>query len=216
MGRTGKRQRAAVVCACAWWLIGCGVNRAPIAGLSGEGGVSAGDGGESGTVDGGGDGGESGTSGSGGTSSVDAALVDSGMLTDGGADAGGPIHPDSCNMFRPTGGTCPMGWTTVDGITCRRICTGVGGLSNCPEATLQCPAGFACEIECQGVNTCPGKFINCADGPCSLTCSGVSSCTAVTQMCGADRCSATCISVMFPGQAVTQVPGNTCASQTCQ
>lgn len=216
----------------------CGVDRRAIDGLSGSGGASAGDGGTSG-LDAGGSGGDGGSSGSAGVggggasgaggsagvrsdASLDSAVTDA-EISDASTtpdasvdDSGVAIHPDSCAMFRPLGGTCPSGWTTVDGITCRRVCMGVGVLGNCPDTTITCPPGFACEVECQGVNTCPGKTFVCSDGPCSLVCGGVNSCAGVTLQCAGDRCAASCATVML-GSVTTSNPVASCAAtNTCQ
>lgn len=241
--RIGTRGRVFAVLFCTWLAAACGVDRGSIGGLSGDGGGSAGNGGTSG-LDAGGSGGDSGASGNsgvggGGTSgaggsagvissdaSLDSAVTDAEMndastTPDASVgDSGVAIHPDSCDGFRPlgglAGGSCPSGWTTVDGITCRRVCMGVGALGNCPEITITCPSGFGCEVECQGVNTCPGKTIVCSDGPCAVTCGGVNSCAGVTLQCASDRCAASCATVML-GSVTASNPSASCtATNTCQ
>jgi hypothetical protein len=242
----GKRRRVVAVLFWTWLAAACGVDRGSIGGLSGTGGggSSAGNGGTPGAGGSGGDSGSSGnsgtggggTSGAGGSAGVissdasldsavnDAEMNDASTTPDASAaDSGVPVHPDSCAGFRPLGGTggigggtCPSGWTTVDGITCRRVCMGVGPLSNCSDTTIACPPGFACEVECQGVNTCPDKTIACSDGPCSLVCGGVNSCSGVTLQCASDRCAGSCTSIMLGSVTASNQSASCAATNTCQ
>jgi len=123
----------------------------------------------------------------------------------------------ACGVSKPPDGqNCPGGWSELNGNTCVRTCGG----GQCVDTVIDCPAGFHCIVECNGMNSCSGNTtINCppghvcrvncsakdscegsnvhvqcsADGPCSLSCTGShNTCKDATITCGANSCEASC------------------------
>ncbi|MBI4701073.1 MAG: hypothetical protein HY744_07935 [Deltaproteobacteria bacterium] len=91
------------------------------------------------------------------------------------------------------GGTCQN--TTVNcpaGFACKVACQGPGA---CSGATINCPGIYACNITCQGIGpVCNNTTFNCSSGPCTLDClmGAEPSCFGATLNCGSDACTANC------------------------
>lgn len=142
---------------------------------------------------------------------------------------GGNTCVDLCGLQpAPPGGTCPA--------ACNGGCAGGVCTVNCAAGTCSpCPAGFACNVVCAGVNACNGAVISCpsnyacsvacsansgcrdavvncsATGTCAMTCSADANvCTGATMNCGGNDCQATCGGASTP--ALSSCPnGCTCA-----
>ncbi|MDI1475099.1 hypothetical protein [Polyangium sp. y55x31] len=144
----------------------------------------------------------------------------------------------ACGVAKPpTGQSCPGGWLESSPGTCLKTCGG----GQCRNTTIDCPAGFHCVVDCNGMDACSdGTVINCpaghacevicsakntcqgmggkvqcsADGPCKLTCSGShGTCQDLTFTCGDNLCEASCTSTY----KATVVKGNACSSTSnCQ
>ena len=121
-----------------------------------------------------------------------------------------------CCGAQPTApsGPCPQDCTGGCSAGVCLITCGLGG--SCQDATLTCPAGFACQVECAGAQACEKTQVICAEryacvvhcgaddrccrnvdvtcstGPCDLSCADNTACQGATVHCGSNRCYVTC------------------------
>jgi hypothetical protein len=185
--------------------------------------------------------------GSGGTTSQDQnsdVPVDGNQCTDDVCTSGTPSNPPS-----PPFSVCSQGGTACDGagncvpacglrpaspgVSCPAACTGgcASGVctiacngSQCQSATVNCPAGWACNVQCTVPNACRNATINCppiyacdvtcanghacedgrincsANGYCDVTCGPEHyDCHHLIMQCGSNTCDANCVgSVLDP------------------
>ncbi|MBW2456154.1 MAG: hypothetical protein JRI68_16665 [Deltaproteobacteria bacterium] len=134
----------------------------------------------------------------------------------------------------PTGGTCPG---VCSGGCANDVCVIDCGTTNCKNGTVACPAGFACEVQCPGLQDCQGATIDCpaahactvdcagtqsckgaaincsSDGPCSVSCSNANqACQSAVVTCGTNACTASCAG---PNDPPTVTCGSACACTAC-
>jgi len=104
-----------------------------------------------------------------------------------GADPGGGLTTHNCTNQAPCSSyTCPPGGP------CAVTCDGNGA---CANATIDCPDGYDCTINCTGGNNvCSAAIINCNGASnCDITCSGDNGACGATQVnCGNGKCTGTC------------------------
>lgn len=113
---------------------------------------------------------------------------------------GGPMCPPEC-----TGG-CDMNTNTCrvncDGNVCDNATitcpanwaceVSCNGTTACEDATIHCPAQYACDILCIGTAPCRPATFNCGDGPCNITCDGTAPCDDAIFNCGLGNGLLTC------------------------
>ena len=106
-------------------------------------------------------------------------------------DAVPPADAD-CSADRvPPGGACPAECTggCADG-----VCTITCGPAGCNDGTITCPADFACNIVCTGVDACDTTTIHCpAQYACTVACDQYDACGDVMLVCGAGACAMSCL-----------------------
>lgn len=102
-----------------------------------------------------------------------------------------------------TGGTCiidcnapnPSCLSTIvncpAGFACTVQCFDA---SSCRQATINCPATYACNVDCTGQSACWDAIINCSNqGTCDLSCGSASAaCRDTNLICGTNDCVAAC------------------------
>jgi hypothetical protein len=110
---------------------------------------------------------------------IDAAIPDGNGIDSGnGPDAGSG-----------SGSGCPDTCTSCDGTTCTIDCGKTSATSECTKP-ITCPAGFACNVECNVEGTCRAG-INCTNATsCTISCSSANTCHEIT--CGAGSCDVMC------------------------
>jgi len=108
------------------------------------------------------------------------------------------------------GNGCPAGCTSCNVTThsCTIDCSqNSGGCNN----KVTCPAGWACNVQCNVDNSCRNGVSCTGTTSCDITCSAKSSCQNI--QCGTGKCNVTCSGVQSC-QAVAC--GNSCACDvTC-
>lgn len=147
-------------------------------------------------------------------------------------DCGGPCALCACAVV-PTapGGACPpectycitntcvMGFPysnqmlgqTINcpaGFKCEVTCSGP---SSCKQATINCPADYDCKQTCSGPYSCEDMTLNCDNGPCRYLCTGPFGCEGMDVMCGAGLCKNDTTCASLP----TVTCGQSCDCQTC-
>jgi hypothetical protein len=84
---------------------------------------------------------------------------------------------------------CPTPVTCPDGYACVVECEGVDA---CDTTDIQCPAEHACRVECiAGVDACGDVALHCGAASCTMEC-GEATCIGAALLCGAGPCTATC------------------------
>jgi hypothetical protein len=191
---------AFVACAGACHLIG-DVSDAEFVSAGGQGGTAGDSGGASGEGGAGAAGGEAGSGGAVGGSGAGAGGA-------GGSGEGGALACGESAV--PTGSGCPAPCDTCDAGVCHIDCTGA---ASCTTAALDCPDGFACELECgPGAEACLGASLSCPDDEaCDVRCTGSDGCGDLSVACEEGACSLTCQS----GNKVCQGAVVTCGSNSC-
>jgi hypothetical protein len=114
----------------------------------------------------------------------------------GGVSASGAGGVSSCApVAEPSGVACPSVCDECVLGTClircdeSRSCSGTGQA----RLTLECPAGFHCEVSCSSDDNCAHMNVQCAGGhACSVACTGKKSCNTLNMACAAGPCSLTC------------------------
>jgi hypothetical protein len=107
--------------------------------------------------------------------------------------------PDESDCVGPRCGSLYPG----DPASCPAVCNGGcgggicrircgGSASDCVQSTIDCPAGWPCDILCDGFDGCDGATFNCADEVCSLACEHSFTCDGTSLNCGVQTCTATC------------------------
>lgn len=136
-------------------------------------------------IDNGGEGGNEGGAGGGGVSPIGPTVTST--TTVGGA--GG----ESCDTpSAPPGGACPPECDSCVGATCIFECADMPG-QKCDADTLACPAGFACQVHCDGKDACKDASVMCPLGyGCHVSCDGDDSCKGTTIVCGGGECAVEC------------------------
>lgn len=113
----------------------------------------------------------------------------------------------------PPGGTCPAACT---GGCAAGVCTIDCSVSSCTGA-VTCPAGFACNVACSGMNACNGGVIACPDAyACDVVCAGGAACRNAAINCSATgACALSCSAdTNVCRDADLNCGGNDCAA-TC-
>ncbi|MBW2522994.1 MAG: hypothetical protein JRI23_02405 [Deltaproteobacteria bacterium] len=92
----------------------------------------------------------------------------------------------------PPGGTCPGVCTSCDvgTNTCIIDCP----TTSCKDQTHNCPAGWACQVNCSGIDACSGNtVVNCpASYACDVICTAEASCKGLDMRCGTGTCTIGC------------------------
>jgi hypothetical protein len=100
--------------------------------------------------------------------------------------AGGLGAPACGEPALPTGGACPPECTSCAGNACIITCT------DC-SATVSCPPGFDCEVQCTKKDACKDVTVLCPEGlACGLVCTQKDSCKGTTVKCQGGHCDVTC------------------------
>lgn len=86
------------------------------------------------------------------------------------------------------------------------------GTTACENATFHCPAQYACDILCIGTAPCRPATFNCGDGPCNITCDGTTPCDDATFNCGLGDGLLTC-DVTSSDPVVVPDPMSSCLCQ---
>jgi len=129
---------------------------------------------------------------------------------------GAPQCPSECTECLPGNICridCPEGQCNDTTVTCPAdyaceiVCTGVDG---CDSSTIECPAQYGCAISCDGPDACGDITLECGAGPCSIACTA-DSCTGAQVACGSGACGASCTGAPAP----TLDCASSCACTTC-
>jgi len=110
----------------------------------------------------------------------------------GASKEDGPV-PDSgpcvADPVPPGAAQCPAACTSCDGGICHIACDS----GACNDSTIECPADFACDITCSGLDSCDTTTIQCpAAYACTVACTAYDACGDVTLRCGTGTCTMTC------------------------
>ncbi|MEZ4442398.1 MAG: hypothetical protein R3B72_25110 [Polyangiaceae bacterium] len=122
-----------------------------------------------------------------------------------------PAGCDDCDMgtcvLQCLGNACGATVTCPMGAPCRVECIDA---DSCKNATIQCPAGFRCDVRCSDVNhACQGTAVTCdPDAPCRMECQGSgNTCDGAELQCGKNACQRDCTS---PGKPTLIGSNNAC------
>ena len=88
---------------------------------------------------------------------------------------------------------------------CDVACT---GLDACDTARVECPDAYACTVSCSSLDACGDLSLRCAGASCTLTCSGSGasdSCVGASVTCGSGPCTTVC-------EGDGDVPGMDCTA----
>ncbi len=89
----------------------------------------------------------------------------------------------------PPGGQCPPVCSSCDETTCFIECL---GKQVCTK-TIECPAGWDCDIACNGTQACQDVEVRCDDlHACTTHCTQTQACQGATIVCGAGPCTVEC------------------------
>jgi hypothetical protein len=112
----------------------------------------------------------------------------------------------------PGGGACPAICDDCTGNICRIDCT----QAKCRKTTVDCPAGYACDVRCVGTAVCDSSILNCPDTyACDVQCQGSDACFGVDVKCGSGPCSLTCVSGAFHCQGAKLACGSDACTEIC-
>jgi len=106
-----------------------------------------------------------------------------------GASESGPL-PDQCAPAIILGaGECPEACSTCENGRCRIDCSD----GSCEEETVECPAGWPCDLVCTDNDSCREAEIVCPpDRDCTVECQAPNACRDASVTCGAGTCTLTC------------------------
>ncbi len=135
-----------------------------------------------------------------------------------------PVPPGGMCPAACTGG-CAAGTCTIDcsvtncnaavtcpaGFACNIVCN---GNSQCQNGVFACPANYGCNVSCAGNQGCRDLTVNCsATGACDLLCgSEANVCSGADLVCAANDCVATCNGSSKP---TVMCSGGACACTPC-
>jgi len=103
------------------------------------------------------------------------------------------VIPDSgpcvADLVPPGAAACPAPCTSCDNNICHIDC----GQGACNDTTIECPADFACDITCNGLDACDTASVKCpTQYACTVSCTALDACGDLTLHCGVGTCSMTC------------------------
>ena len=98
-----------------------------------------------------------------------------------------------CVILCDEQGECNTGVQCPGGYACEVQCTGVDA---CRGTTIQCPAGHECNVACDAEHACRESEIFCGNlGVCNVLCNELTSfhpCHTTTIHCGPNECNVNC------------------------
>ena len=110
----------------------------------------------------------------------------------GGDGDGGPIPDSGPCVADPTpvgSSSCPAICSSCTDNICHIECTA----GTCNDKTVTCPADYACEIACNGLDACDTSTIECPSKyACTVQCTAYDSCGDVILKCGSGSCAIEC------------------------
>jgi hypothetical protein len=94
-----------------------------------------------------------------------------------------------CHVTCP-GAACGGAIDCPDGFACDVQCAAGNA---CKDQTVTCPTGnYACDVTCGSNGACPNTQLHCGTGPCTIHCNNTHACNGSTVNCGAEACTAEC------------------------
>ncbi len=110
----------------------------------------------------------------------------------------------------------PACWyATIDcpeGFACEVDCEPNAGANGCRNAIVNCPDTYACDVVCDGSAGCQDMTLNCSDGSCGVDCAFWNACDGMEILCGEGQCVATCSYVSDYGNLPNLISGDACDS----
>ncbi len=70
-----------------------------------------------------------------------------------------------------------------------------GGPESCADATIECPTGHECRVNCQGPRACENTTVQCGAGKCDVLCGEAedTACVGLDFRCGSNDSTVTCM-----------------------